>query len=591
MTTESGRRTALEERLTLLAAVTSELVGAQDLSAVTRAVTQLSADATGATIASLTLRDGPQHLRLVGLRGGTPADARRYERYPIELRTPSSDVVRSGVRLVLTDPDEVAAAYPHLPDWHGGERAILAVPLKVPSGIIGAIALSFPGRKSFDETELDLFEILADSCAQACVRIEAQASAAVRQARLAFLARASAELGSSLDYEATLANVARLAVPTFADWCGIDLLRDGRLDRLAVAHVDPQKVELARDLAERYPSDPSAPSGAWQVIRSGRGELIAEITDEMLVAGARDEEHLRIARELQLRSAVTAPLIARGRTLGVISWVTAESGRLYSYEDAAFLEDLAERAAVAIDNAELHSQTALMATRLQHAVLPSELPVVTGLELAAHYSPSGRTDVGGDFYDVIPLPDHKVALFVGDVMGRGVGAAAAMAEVRAAVRAYIALDPTPTSVLSNLDRMHALVSGEQLVTLIYLVVDLEENHVVIGNAGHPPAVLVSRDGSARPLTGPHGVPLGVDAQSREQTTAPFGDGETLLLFTDGLIERRIEDIDVGLGRLVGSAGELKGSDLGAGLEALVREVRDPSRDDDVAALAVRRTRS
>jgi serine phosphatase RsbU (regulator of sigma subunit) len=213
---------------------------------------------------------------------------------------------------------------------------------------------------------------------------------------------------------------------------------------------------------------------------------------------------------------------------------------------------------------------------------------VAGLELAAHYSPSGRTDVGGDFYDVIPLPDNTVGLFVGDVMGRGVAAAAAMAEMRAAVRAYIALDPTPTSVLSNLDRMHALLADEQLVTLIYLVVDLEANQVVIGNAGHPPAFLVGPRGSPRPLADHHGVPLGVDAGPREQATVPFGNGDTLLLFTDGLVERRTEDIDVGLGRLVASAGGLGTADLAAGLDALVIDLRDPSRDDDVAALAVRR---
>ena len=585
---ERDQRMSVEERLTGLAVVTADLVGAQDLEAVTRAVTQHSADAAGATMASLTLRDGPSHLRLVGLRGGTQADLGRFHRFPLTTRTPSSDVVQSGRRLVL-GPDEVAAAHPDLPGWDAGDRTILALPLRVPAGTIGAFALAFPGERTFDETELEFFEILADSCAQACARLEAQAVAATRQAKLEFLATASAELGSSLDYTVTLANVARLAVPRFADWCAIDLLRDGRLDRLAVAHVDPRKVQLAQELAERYPSDPDAPSGPWQVIRTGRGELIAEVTDEMLVAGAQDEEHLRIARELQLHSAVTAPLTARGRILGVITWVTAESGRRYTPEDAAFLEDLAKRAAVAIDNAELHSETAAMAARLQRAVLPSELPSVPGLELAAHYSPAGRTDVGGDFYDVIPLPDGRVALLVGDVMGRGVVAAAAMAQVRAAARAYIAVDPTPTTVLANLDRLHALVGDEQLVTLVYLLVDLGTGGADMGNAGHPPPVLLSRQGRARQLAG-SGVAVGANEYPREQTAVEFAEGETLVLFTDGLVERRHEDIDVGQARLCTAAQELlTGRDLVAGLDALVARVRDGSRDDDVAALVVRRT--
>jgi serine phosphatase RsbU (regulator of sigma subunit) len=551
-------------------------------------VTQHSADAARATMASLTLRDGPDHLRLVALRGGSEADLGRYGRFQLARRTPSTDAVGSGHRMVL-GPEQVAAAYPDLPGWDEGERTILALPLRVPSGTLGAIALAFPGRRAFDATELDFFEILADSCAQACARIEAQAVAATNRAKLEFLATASAELGSSLDYTLTLANVARLAVPRFADWCGIDVLRDGRLDRLAVAHVDPEKVRLAQELHERYPTSPDAPSGPWQVIRTDKGELIAEITDEMLVAGARDEEHLRIARELQLHSAVTAPLTAQGRTLGVITWVTAESGRGYTHEDATFLEDLAERAAVAIDNAELHSETAAMASRLQRAVLPAELPTVPGLELAAYYSPSGRTDVGGDFYDVIPLPDGRVALVVGDVMGRGVAAAAAMAQVRAAARAYIAVDPTPSVVLSNLDRLHAVLGDDQLVTVVYLLVDLSTGRADVGNAGHPPPLLVGAAGRGRQLVG-SGVAVGANAWPREEFTVPVGPGETLVLFTDGLVERRDEDIDVGQARLLEAAEVLlSGSDLTAGLDALVTRVRDASRDDDVAALVVRRT--
>ena len=163
-------------------------------------------------------------------------------------------------------------------------------------------------------------------------------------------------------------------MPTFADWCAIDVVEDGRLHRLAVAHVDPAKVQLARELAERYPADPDAPNGAWNVMRTGQSELIAEITDEMLVAGAIDEEHLRIARDLHLRSALTVPLVARGRVLGVITWVSAESERLYTADDLALAEDLAKRAAIAIDNAELHSETLAAAVQLQHAVLPEAMP-------------------------------------------------------------------------------------------------------------------------------------------------------------------------------------------------------------------------
>lgn len=174
---------------------------------------------------------------------------------------------------------------------------------------------------------------------------------------LRFLADASAALASLVDYGSTLQKVASLAVPHFADWCGVDMPDpEGSLRRVAVAHVDPAKVELARELDRRYPPDPEAPQGPWHVFRTGRPELHTEIGDELLKRGARDEEHLRIIRELGLKSYMGVPLQTRGRTLGVLTFVSAESGRRYDSADLAVAEDLAHRAAVAIENARLYSQ-------------------------------------------------------------------------------------------------------------------------------------------------------------------------------------------------------------------------------------------
>ena len=476
----------LDDRLTRLARVTAELIKAASADAVTKVVVEHGAEAVGATIASLSLRVEPDLVRLMGLRGGLEGDAEAFATYPVSLRTPASDAIRSGRRLMLAGRAEILDAYPETPRMDRGERSVLALPLNTANDTLGAIGLSFPGRRTFDPAELDFLDILADTCAQALVRIQAEQEASERQAKLSFLAEASAELASSLDYESTLARVARLAVPTFADWCAIDLVKDNRLRRLAVAHVDPAKVEYAHELAERYPSDPSSSSGPWQVIRTGRSELIPEITDEMLVAGARDEEHLRIARELALHSAVTVPLVARGRTLGVITWVSAESERRYTQEDVEFAEDLARRAAVSIDNSELHSETLAVAVQLQHAVLPTVLPQIDGCDVAACYLPSGRTEVGGDFYDVVALPDGRVATFVGDVMGRGVQAAASMAQMRASVRAYIAVDPMPDVVLTKLDRMLSQYGEGQFVTLAYLLADPAESTLLVRTPGTRP---------------------------------------------------------------------------------------------------------
>jgi PAS domain S-box-containing protein len=172
----------------------------------------------------------------------------------------------------------------------------------------------------------------------------------------AFLAEASATLSQSLDYEQTVARVARLAVPNLADWCAVDLVVDGQLQprRLAVAHVDPDKVELAWELAAKYPPLLDAPTGLPNVLRTGRSELYADIPDELLVAGCRDDEQLRIARELQLRSAIVAPLAVHDRVLGAMSFVFAESNRKYTNDDLLVAEDLARRCANAIENARLY---------------------------------------------------------------------------------------------------------------------------------------------------------------------------------------------------------------------------------------------
>ncbi|HEU4880679.1 MAG TPA: MHYT domain-containing protein [Longimicrobium sp.] len=181
-----------------------------------------------------------------------------------------------------------------------------------------------------------------------------------RQAEAArdFLAEASRVLSSSLDTEITLRTVARLAVPTLADWCAVDVLtEDGEVQRLAVEHVDPEKVRLALEIEERWPSDRTAPQGVHHVMRTGEAEMMEDIPESLLTAGARDPEHLRMIRALGLRSYVCVPLMVRRRVLGALTLVHAESGRSYTPADLALAEELAGRAAVAIDNARLYTET------------------------------------------------------------------------------------------------------------------------------------------------------------------------------------------------------------------------------------------
>ncbi len=240
----------------------------------------------------------------------------------------------------------------------GTERPIddSGAPIRDNDGnVVGAILvfrdITERRRVEIERTNLLRSEQQARLQAEAA-RYDAEASGR----RMVFLAEMSRILAGSLDYEATLQAVARLAVPDIADWCSVDLLSEaGTLERLAVTHVDPAKVEWAHELQRKYPPDPNASTGAYNVIRTGKAEFISEITDEMLAAATDDPELLDIVHELGLKSAITVPLIARDRPLGVLSLVTAESGRKYGKDDLELAEALARRAAMAIDNARLYN--------------------------------------------------------------------------------------------------------------------------------------------------------------------------------------------------------------------------------------------
>lgn len=185
---------------------------------------------------------------------------------------------------------------------------------------------------------------------------EARAGAEAMQSDLSFLVNAGSLLASSLDYSQTLERVARLAVPKFADWCVVDLVEKEGLRRLAVAHADPSKEAMAKEYQRRYPADPNAPTGAANVIRTGEPEIYREITDAMLHSAALDAGHLKMLRGLGLRSAMTVPLKVWDRTLGAITFISAESGRIYGEIDLFMAEELARRAALAIDNARLFQE-------------------------------------------------------------------------------------------------------------------------------------------------------------------------------------------------------------------------------------------
>ena len=245
-------------------------------------------------------------------------------------------------------PSETRFSGHYLLHDHGvvSGMTVLIDPGGNPFGVLGAHTKE---RRAFTEDDANFLRAVANVLAAAIERERFEETQR-------FLAKVSALLSSSLDYRATLARAARLAVPTLADWCAVDVLEAGSIDRLAVAHADPEKVALAMELQERYPPDPDDPRGVPNVLRTGRLEFHPEITDEMLEAVARDEEHLENLRVVGFTSSIIVPMVARDRTLGAIILVSAESGRRYGEADLRLAEELARRAALAVDNARLYEE-------------------------------------------------------------------------------------------------------------------------------------------------------------------------------------------------------------------------------------------
>src|SRR5215213_9234112 len=428
-----------------------------------------------------------------------------------------------------------------------------------------------------------------------------------------FLAEAGTTLSSSLDYRTTLARVARLAVPFLADWCVVDILeKDGSLDRLAVAHQDPEKVALVQELQKRYPPDPDAPRGVGQVLRTGRPELVPKIPESLLEEAARDAEHRKILQGLGLKSYMIVPLVARGRTLGVISLVSAESGRRYERAELHLAEDLARRAALAVDNARLYRGRAQVARTLQEGLLPSRLPEVPGVEVGLRYLSAGEVDVGGDFYDLFDTrmadrngssepPSSSWGVVIGDVSGKGAEAAAVLALARYTIRAVATRESQPSAVLNGLNeamlRQRREREDYKFCTVAYARLEMNEGNaeqgvrITVSRGGHPPPLLLKADGRIYKIGRP-GRAIGVfdDATFAEQE-ASLAPGDALVLYTDGVVEARSSDgLFFGEERLMAllrSSVTLGASTIAGRIESAVLNFQEQAPRDDVAALVLR----
>ncbi|WP_406471258.1 SpoIIE family protein phosphatase [Streptomyces sp. NBC_01615] len=439
---------------------------------------------------------------------------------------------------------------------------------------------------------------LAYSVIDVTERHRAAAEAAQARQRLTLIARASASVGTTLDLETTARELADVVVPVLADVAAVDVL-DSALDGRTAPYAGPAlfralAVSAAQSTEAVRAADPPGGLASYdsdrlitQCVRTRQPVLVPHTTPQDLERIARHGEAASLLAAAGVHSYLAVPLLARGEVLGALDLKRTRNPAPFDDDDAFLAWELAARAAVCIDNARGYQAQRQAALTLQRSLLPERPSHLPGLEVACRYQPAGATsEIGGDWYDAIPLQGDRTALVVGDVMGSGIKAAATMGQLRSAVRAFAELALAPAEALHHLDHLTEGVE-QTITTCIYCVYDPHQGTCEICLAGHLPPVLMRLGHAAQLLDLPTGAPLGVGGVPFEAATITFRPGDELVLYTDGLVETRSEPIDARLDTLLDTLTATRGHDLEGTCDRILEILRSPGGEDDVALLIAR----
>lgn len=513
---------------------------------------------------------------------GIPAEDHIGRHLRETLPFPDVNTVESALRQVLT------TGTPLLDQYHVGRPP--ADPEHEHAWSLSFYRLEDPGGRVLGA---------AASVVDVTERHHAAAEADRARRRLALIADASARVGTTLEVEQTALELADICTPVLADVVAVDVL-DSAL-ALRRARRPDNGPELFRALALKAahptvalraadsPGNVASYDGDRLVtlcVHTGRPVLVRHVGARDLRQIARDAEAGALLSRAGVHSYLAVPLIAHGEVLGALDLKRTRNPLPFDEDDVILASELASRAAVAIDNARWFQSVRNTALTLQRSLLPDHSAHHTGLELASRYQPAQATsEVGGDWYDVIPLADDKTALVVGDVMGNGIDAAATMGRLRTATCAYADLDLAPGAVLQHLDKITCDLE-HYIVTCLYAVYDPRTRRCTIANAGHMPPALARPGQAAVYLDLPTAAPLGVGGIPFEATTTELLPGDLLVLYTDGLVETRQHPIDDRLAVLLGFLDEPR-RPLEETCDLLLYGLRHPDDHDDVALLVAR----
>lgn len=460
-----------------------------------------------------------------------------------------------------------------------GYESYVCLPLEARGTVFGTLTLVSAGSgRVYGPDDVTLARELAARAALVIDNARLYDSVLESERQLQAVVRAGAMLTSSLDLADVVDRLCTLLVPDIGDVCEVWVQAvdgtwhcqsaPGPLGELgeASAHVRTPPPVVAEVVSSAQP---------WNQV-DVEPEIAAVMLDPRLAPDG-------------LSSVTIVPLLGRGDVVGAITVGTVPGGSPDA--DPDLLPIIVGRVALAVDNARLYEAEVTVATALQQQLLPSRLPDVDGVEIAARYRPGGPgVDVGGDWYDVLLLPDGRVGFVIGDVMGRGVVAAGVMAELRNAVRGFALQGLDPAEAMTLLGRLIESNDRGSLATMLYAVLDPATGRVAVANAGHCPPLVIGANGDAWWLDVPPDPPLGAGLVTYSNVELPESAGATIVLYTDGLIERRGEALDDGLARLLTAALAAAGGGPEAMCDALIARLLDSQREPDDTALLVARLR-
>ena len=430
---------------------------------------------------------------------------------------------------------------------------VVTEPLVGSVGPLGVLSLAFVAQAEPSEPDLRFLSTLAGLTAQALERAqvfeherEALRAAEAGRERLSLLSEVTRLLSSSLDPTTVIKRTMTLVEGRLADSCIVQVPAADGLVRLDVREpgAAPVASKVRMGTREHIPFGSGVPAAI--AYRTGRTQL-APLDLGADRSDAPDDF-----------TALAVPLTADGEVIGVMTFIDGP-GRLFEADDVSLATEVASRAGVALSNATRFQREHVVAEVLQRAVLPDSLPVVDGLLLDAEYQAGvAGTYAGGDWYDVFALGDDSIFFSVGDVMGKGAAAAALMGQVRSAIRAYAVSGQSPTEVLSSLDRLFDALIEDRVATAVVGTITLSTGRVVLSNAGHPPPLVVRADGSATfcPMQRSLLIAAGLTGAPRPRDEVVLDRGDSLVMYSDGLIERRGEVITHGMERLAAAATDI-----------------------------------